>query len=81
MRSNIIPQAPKVGPLAWVLYNKAKVSLGGRVDFDRYIDYGDIRQSPTVARRSFLGAKMKANWAPDRATTDQRYPLRSFFNR
>ena len=81
MRSNIVPQAPKLGPLAWVLYNKLKVTMGGKVDFDRYIDYGDIRQSPQVGRHSYLGEKFKASLVRDRNSPDQRYPLKQFYNR
>ena len=39
MRSNLIPQAPKAGPLLWVLKNKLKATLGQKIDFDSYIDY------------------------------------------
>ena len=80
MRSNVIPQAPKMGPLLWVLYNKLKVSLGGSIEFDRYIDYSDVRQSPRVPRTSFLNSKEKAKLVRGRETADQRYPLKTFFN-
>ena len=47
MRSTLIPQAPKMGPLMWVLKNKIKVSLGGEIAFDRYIDYSSVQPSPS----------------------------------
>lgn len=80
MRSNVIPQAPKMGPLLWVLHNKLKLSLGGRIEFDRYIDYSDVRQSPRVPRTSYLNSKQKAVLVRGRETADERYPLKTFFN-
>jgi Fe-coproporphyrin III synthase len=80
MRSNLIPQAPKMGPLMWVLKNKAKLSLGRKICFDSYIDYSDVKPSPVVARESFLGKNTKARLAKGRVTVDQHYPLKTFVN-
>jgi MoaA/NifB/PqqE/SkfB family radical SAM enzyme len=80
MRSRVIPQAPKMGPLVWVLKNKAKLALGRKICFDSYIDYSDVRASPSVARRSFLEKKMKARLVKGRTTVDEHYPLKSFVN-
>jgi hypothetical protein len=80
MRSTIIPQAPKWGPLSWVLYNKAKVCFGRPINFGKYIDYGDVRHSPATKRSSYLGSKEKATLVRNRDTPDERYPLRRFIN-
>jgi MoaA/NifB/PqqE/SkfB family radical SAM enzyme len=80
MRSTIIPNAPKLGPLAWVLRNKFNVSLGRKIDFDRYIDYGNVKASPLVPRTSFLEQHPKVKLVKDRDTTDKHYPLKSFEN-
>jgi len=80
MRSRVIPQAPKVGPLLWVLKNKAKLALGRKICFDSYIDYSDVRASLNVARQSFLEKKMKARLVKGRTTVDEHYPLKSFVN-
>jgi Fe-coproporphyrin III synthase len=80
MRSTLIPQVPKMGPLLWVLQNKLKVSLGGSIAFDRYIDYSKVEPSPFKQRTSFLGTKAKAALVRGRDTPDARYPLKSFQN-
>jgi Fe-coproporphyrin III synthase len=80
MRSNIIPQVPKIGPLMWVLKNKLKVSLGGAIAFDSYINYSSVAPSPFQQRTSFLNQKVKAPLVRGRNTPDQRYPLKSFQN-
>ena len=38
MRNRRFPQLPKMRPLIWVLHNKSKVTLGGRIDFEKYVD-------------------------------------------
>lgn len=80
MRSNIIPQAPKLGPLMWVLQNKLKASLNQPIAFDRYIDYSDVRASPMVPRKSYLESREKAVLVRGRNVADTRYPLKEFEN-
>ncbi|HEY3785419.1 MAG TPA: radical SAM protein [Steroidobacteraceae bacterium] len=80
MRSTLIPQAPKMGPLMWVLKNKLKVSFGGRIPFDRYINYSRVEPSPMKPRTSFLNVKQKAVLVRGRNDADARYPLREFQN-
>jgi len=80
MRSNVIPQMPKMGPLLWVLQNKLKVSLGRAIAFDRYIDYSRVEPSPLQPRTPFLNTKAKAALVRGRNTPDTRYPLKSFLN-
>ena len=80
MRSNIVPQMPKTGPLLWVLKNKLKVSMGRKICFDSYINYSDVRPSPTVKRDSFLGKHVKARLVKGRQTPDEHYPLKTFMN-
>jgi MoaA/NifB/PqqE/SkfB family radical SAM enzyme len=80
MRSKIIPQIPKMGPLMWVLKNKFKVSMGGSIAFDEYIDYSGVAPSPFAQRTPFLNQKVKAPLVRGRNTPDQRYPLKTFQN-
>ncbi|HEU4617072.1 MAG TPA: radical SAM/SPASM domain-containing protein [Gammaproteobacteria bacterium] len=83
MRSRVIPQMPKLAPMAWVAWNKTKVSLGGAVNFPAYIDYGNVQPSPLVPRHSFLGENVKAHVKTQRGlkTSAEHYPLGEFFNR
>jgi MoaA/NifB/PqqE/SkfB family radical SAM enzyme len=83
MRSNLAPQLPKMGPMSWVLWNKLKVTMGGKVDFESYIDYERVEESPMVIRQPFLGQKVKdkVKLQKDLKTTDERYPLIKFVNR
>jgi MoaA/NifB/PqqE/SkfB family radical SAM enzyme len=80
MRSKLVPQVPKMGPLMWVLKNKLKISLGGSISFDSYIDYSGVAPSPFKQRTSFLNQKVKAPLVRGRNTPDARYPLKSFQN-
>jgi MoaA/NifB/PqqE/SkfB family radical SAM enzyme len=80
MRSNIIPSAPKLGPLSWVIYNKLKQLAGGSIEFDRYVNYSDVRQTPYVPRQSFLAAGGKGKLVRGRDTVAKRYPLLTFHN-
>jgi len=80
MRSSLIPQAPKLKPLSWVLLNKLKVAMGRPIDFDRYIDYRDVKPSPHVARTSYLAKHGKNPLVRGRDTPDKRYPLKVFEN-
>lgn len=81
MRSTIIHQFPKLAPLMWVLKNKFLVSFDKPIDFNRYVDYSNVHQSPHVQRVSYLGEKAKAKLERNRDTVDARYPLKEFYNR
>ncbi len=81
MRSTVIPQFPKLGPMLWVLKNKLLVSFGKRIDFDHYINYADVQPSPNVQRVSFLEERPKVKLQKNRDTVDARYPLKEFYNR
>ncbi|MGO9446851.1 MAG: radical SAM protein [Thiobacillaceae bacterium] len=80
MRSTLIPQAPKMGPLAWVLKNKLKVALGKSICFDQYIDYSNVLPTPRIQRTSFLENKKKPQLVRGRDSVDARYPLKEFTN-
>lgn len=82
MRSRLIPQLPKLGPMTWVALNKLRVTLGREVDFGAYIDYGHVKDSPLVPRTSFLGRKVKSEIKVQRdlATPAEHYPLADFVN-
>lgn len=80
MRSNLVPQMPKLEPMLWVLKNKLKVSMGKSVCFNSYINYGDVRHSPLVKRASYLGTAEKAHLVKGRVSVDEHYPLKTFVN-
>jgi MoaA/NifB/PqqE/SkfB family radical SAM enzyme len=61
MRNPRFTKLPKLGPLLWVVINKARVMLGMPIEFHRYIDYSRVYQDQHVVRRvSFLGTPVKA---------------------
>ena len=80
MRSNLLPMLPKVSPLMWVMQNKLKVSLGGSIDFDRYVDYSNVAQTQKIPRKPFLDEKFRVRHVSGRDTVDKRYPLPEFVN-
>jgi len=80
MRSKIIPQAPKLGPMFWVIKNKLKLSMGKSICFDEYIDYSHVKPTPHIQRINFLENKEKAKLVRGRDTVDARYPLKQFEN-
>jgi hypothetical protein len=69
--------------MAWVVWNKLKVTFGGKVDFERYVDYGRVEPSPVILRQPFLGQRVKdkVKLQQGLATADERYPLIRFVNR
>ena len=81
MRSALIPGAPKWGPAAWVIANKLRSVIGRPVPFDRYVDYGQLAESPMVERTSFLNTKHKGQLVTGRDTPLKRYPLQVFQNK
>jgi MoaA/NifB/PqqE/SkfB family radical SAM enzyme len=80
MRSTIIPQVPKLGPMGWVFKNKLKTMLGRPVCFDEYIDYTNVRATPQIRRITFLEGTHKNKLVKGRDTPDQHYPLGDFQN-
>ena len=80
MRSPVIPQAPKLKPLFWVLKNKIKVTTGGTICFDEYVDYGSVKPNLYIQRHSYLGVKEKVHLVKGRDTAETRYPLKHFHN-
>ena len=80
MRSNVVKQMPKAGPMAWVLHNKLKVTFGRPISFDQYIDYSHVEPTPHVQRESYLDREHKVTLVKDRQSVEQRYPLQTFIN-
>jgi hypothetical protein len=56
------------------------VMLGQKIDFDRYIDYTDVKPTPHVQRVSYLVEHEKIKLVKNRDTTDKHYPLKVFEN-
>ena len=55
MRNPRYPQLPRWAPLRWVLMNKARITLGMKIPFDRYVDYrAALRETAAPAQSSFL---------------------------
>lgn len=80
MRSDLIPQAPKIGPFIWVIKNKLRASAGIDIPFERYIDYSAVHASPQIKRQSYLDTKEKGKLVKNRDTARKRYPLEVFEN-
>lgn len=80
IRNRHYAKLPKVAVVRWVAWNKLKVSLGGAISFDRYIDYGDVRDDrEIVRRRSYLEKPDKKVLQP---AESRRYrQLSAYFNR
>jgi hypothetical protein len=80
MRNKRFARLPKIAVLTWVLANKARVTLGLRVRFERYIDYTNVREDPSLVRRtSFLENPEKKLLQPPQS---RRYTqVGEFFNR
>ena len=80
MRNKHVARLPKESVVRWVVYNKLKLALGGKVAFDRYIDYGNVRHDPDPPRRrSYLENPEKKTLQP---ALSRRYTqLNGYFNR
>ena len=79
MRNPVVPQLPKLQPLAWVVRNKIRLTLGRPIDFGRDINYGDVRQDAAVPRRTtYLGQTVKRLV---QHSNEPHYPQGPFFNR
>ena len=61
MRNPRFTKLPKLRPMAWVVENKARLTMGLPIQFDRYIDYNRVHQDEAVTRREyFLEKNVKA---------------------
>lgn len=80
IRSELLHQLPKIGPASWVIINKLRLMLGGIIPFGKYVDYGEIKDSPHIIRHSFLNSTDKPVLSTNRHTVDDHYPLKVFIN-
>jgi Fe-coproporphyrin III synthase len=80
MRSDVVKQLPKIGPMTWVMRNKLKLLFGRSIDFARYVDYSKVEPTPLVERKSYLERSHKVSLIKNRETVTDRYPLRVFTN-
>jgi len=80
IRSSIYYKLPKLGVLKWVILNKLNVILGRKINFDKYIDYSNVKiDSDVVKRISFLDKVIKKKLQPEESP---RYKdLDKYFNR
>lgn len=80
IRNRHVAQLPKISVIRWVIFNKLKLTLGGSIAFDRYIDYSDVRQDRDPPRRkSYLDNPEKKTLQPPES---RRYTqLDGYFNR
>lgn len=81
MRNPKFTRLPKWKPFWWVLTQKARVTFGLDIPFDRFIDYGSAaRFTPGQKRQSFLGAaSLKRN--PQKKSDVHYIPFGPFENR
>ena len=80
MRNKHVARLPKESVVRWVVYNKAKVTVGGKINFDRYIDYTNVRHDPDPPRRkSYLDNPEKKTLQP--AESPRYTQLSGYFNR
>lgn len=55
MRHPVFTKLPKPGPMAWVLVNKLRVTLGLQIPFEQYVDFYQSDVHPAgIKRHSFL---------------------------
>jgi Fe-coproporphyrin III synthase len=80
IRNKHVARLPKLAVLRWVAWNKARTTLSRPIQFDRYIDYSDVRaEKRIVRRRSFLTNPEKKQLQP---AESRRYAqIGEFFNR
>jgi len=80
MRNKLHPKLPKTSILWWVVYNKMKITLGNKVNFEKYVNYKDVRIDNEINRRvSYLNNPDKKTVQPEKSL---RYTqLRDYFNR
>jgi MoaA/NifB/PqqE/SkfB family radical SAM enzyme len=80
IRNKHIARLPKLAVLRWVVWNKARVTLGWPIKFDRYIDYSNVRNDTRVVRRrSHLTKPDKKQLQP--AESRHYAQVGEFFNR
>ncbi len=80
IRNRHVAKLPKIAVLRWVLWNKVQVTIGKRIDFSKYIDYGDVRRDTRkVPRKSYLGVAEKKVLQP--AASRHYKQLDGYFNR
>ena len=84
IRSKRSARLPKLEVTRWVAWNKLKVTLGRPIAFDRYIDYGDVKQDTQLVKRpahfpSNLGKAEKKVLQP--AESRRYVQVGEFFNR
>jgi MoaA/NifB/PqqE/SkfB family radical SAM enzyme len=66
MRSRKYPRLPGIVPLKWVIYNKLRIIFGGKINFDRYLDYNSIRMDLKESRSNiFVNGKVNGIVLPD----------------
>jgi MoaA/NifB/PqqE/SkfB family radical SAM enzyme len=80
MRNPHFARLPKTSVMRWVAWNRIKVAFGGRVAFERYIDYGNVRQEADPPRRqSYLDNPEKKLLQP--AQSRRYVQIGTFINR
>lgn len=89
MRSNISSKLPKYGPFSWVIHNKLRTLFGGKVNFNRYVDYKNIMPNKISAshqeevgqeeiqRISFLNVKQERKL---QKKSDEHYRHDEYYN-
>lgn len=80
MRNKLHPKLPRTSVLWWVIYNKFKISLGGKINFDKYINYDVVeKDSNIVKRETYLEKPDKKTLQP--AISLRYTQLKEYFNK
>jgi MoaA/NifB/PqqE/SkfB family radical SAM enzyme len=62
MRNHKYPRLPKAGPLLWVMLNKLKITFGGKINFEQYVNYEAAEEDDQRCYREFyLNNDVKRN--------------------
>jgi MoaA/NifB/PqqE/SkfB family radical SAM enzyme len=80
MRNKLHPKLPRTSVLLWVVYNKLKLALGSSINFEKYVNYNDVKVDVDISKRvSYLSNPDKKSVQPKESP---RYTqLKSYFNR
>jgi sulfatase maturation enzyme AslB (radical SAM superfamily) len=74
MRNPRVPSLPKLRPLAWVINNKLRVTMGMPIRFQKYINYVDIANDSTLKRKDYSsGDPIRRKLSPKSAQPYDEY--------
>ena len=81
MRNRRYSNLPRWAPLRWVLANKARVTLGFQIPFERFVDYSAANRDPVAPLRPFFIEQKGVKRNMHRAQGPEYERFGEFFNR